>query len=332
VSDGHAKKESMEKESRMRSVLLGLAYGDAFGYPLENYRYSQLTAQRCEPPIKLIVSDDTQMTLSLVDALDGRTGRDEIQQAVIDGWIRWFHDPDARGWGQTTITAINRLDNGLPWYEATVPDGEACGAVMRVAGCAWLPDGVWQPTAAWQAATTHGGFAAIASAVVATAVLREALSADQPLSALEAAIRCTQDEGLVRGAAGWLAEHPSAGSVDAAEQHLGEGMATLRVALIRAADCLDGFKKKPWGADPSSPEFGGQGWLAVDALACALLCVDMLPGAPLEALRRATVTGGDSDTIGAITGMFLGAIYGDVWPKEWADRLEIRYLKQIERR
>ena len=170
MSDGHAKKESMEKESRMRSVLLGLAYGDAFGYPLENYRYSQLTAQRCEPPIKLIVSDDTQMTLSLVDALDGRTGRDEIQQAVIDGWIRWFHDPDARGWGQTTITAINRLDNGLPWYEATVPDGEACGAVMRVAGCAWLPDGVWQPTAAWQAATTHGGFAAIASAAVATAV------------------------------------------------------------------------------------------------------------------------------------------------------------------
>lgn len=332
MSDRHVKKECMESESQMRSVLLGVAYGDAFGYPLENYRYSQLTAKRCEPPLKLIVSDDTQMTLCLVDALDGRTGRDEIQQAVIAGWIRWFYDPDARGWGQTTITAINRLDNGLPWYEATVPDSEACGAVMRVAGCAWLPEGVWQPAAAWQAATTHGGFAAIASAVVATAVLREALSADRPIPALDAAIRSTQDEGLVNSAAGWLAEHPSAGSVEAAEQLLGAGMATLRVALMRAAGCLGRFKKKPWGADPSSPDCGGQGWLAVDALACALLCVDMLPGEPLEALRRATVTGGDSDTIGAITGMFLGAIYGDVWPKEWSARLEIRYLNQIEQR
>ena len=82
----------------MRGVLLGVAYGDAFGYPLENYNYSQLTSKRCEPPIKLIVSDDTQMTLCLVDALDGRTGRDDIQQAVIAGWIRWFYDPDARGW------------------------------------------------------------------------------------------------------------------------------------------------------------------------------------------------------------------------------------------
>jgi ADP-ribosylglycohydrolase len=292
----------------------------------------QLSRELYEQTVELIVSDDTQMTLHLVDALDGLTGREEIQEAVVAAWVGWFHDPDMRGWGQTTITAIRRLDEGLPWYKATVPDSQACGAVMRVAACAWLPEGVWQPAAAFQAATTHGGFPAIAAAVVATAVLRQALSGEPVGSLLEVAIQFTRDDDLIVKAASWLADHPSAGSVEKAEEMLRAGMGKLRIALERAFDAVEMFTISPWGQDPSSPAFGGEGWLAVDALACALLCVDMLPGEPVVALRRATVTGGDSDTIGAITGMFLGALYGDVWPKEWSARLEGRYRKNIEDR
>jgi ADP-ribosylglycohydrolase len=56
----------------------------------------------------------------------------------------------------------------------------------------------------------------------------------------------------------------------------------------------------------------------------------MLPGDPVEALRRAVTTGGDSDTLGAIAGFFLGGVYGDVWPKHWLIRLEPRYSAWID--
>jgi ADP-ribosylglycohydrolase len=55
----------------------------------------------------------------------------------------------------------------------------------------------------------------------------------------------------------------------------------------------------------------------------------MLPGEPVEALRRAVTTGGDSDTLGAIAGFFLGSVHGDVWPQHWLTRLESRFATWI---
>lgn len=55
----------------------------------------------------------------------------------------------------------------------------------------------------------------------------------------------------------------------------------------------------------------------------------MLPGEPVEALRRAATTGGDSDTLAANAGFVLGCVYGDVWPHHWLTRLEPRYRDWI---
>jgi ADP-ribosylglycohydrolase len=106
-------------------------------------------------------------------------------------------------------------------------------------------------------------------------------------------------------------------------------MVTVREAVQQARDAAPKFLADPWFADPSLPRYGGEGWRAPQALACALLCVDMLPGEPVEVVRRAVTTGGDSDTLGAIAGFFLGCVHGDVWPQHWLTRLEPRYATWI---
>lgn len=319
-------------ETALRAILTGVAIGDGWGYPNENKSYKKLLifcgwGPNVAVPQRLIVSDDTQLSLALAYALDGAAGQTPqvIQQWIIHNFLAWLHDPDMRGYGRTTITALRALDEGRPWFEATGIDSEKCGTVMRTAACAFLPDDLWAPVAAWQAASTHGGSSAIAAAVVATATLRKLIAGEEIPELLSCAIEICGDDDLAGAAAGWLADHPRAGTVESAADLMRTGMAEVRRALKRARDALPMFREDPWCEDVSDAKYGGEGWLARDALACALLCVDMVPGNPEEAIRRAVITGGDSDTIGAITGMFLGARYGDIWPVAWSDRIEPRY-------
>ncbi len=326
--------------SNFRAAMLGVAYGDSWGYPNERLSYDVLTLidlRGPKLPERLIVSDDTQMTLHLARALDGAAGKSvsELQAAILAGWLAWLHDPGMRGIGRTTRTALRDLDSGRDWCRSTVVDSDACGAVMRVSPCAFLPDGLWQPVSAWQAATTHGGGAAIASALLAAGLLRRIIIASDPRvmmsdGLLHHAIEISHDDAMVSAAAPWLIDHPRAGNPMAATDLIQSGMLAVRDALQQARNAAPKFLADPWVADPSLPHYGGEGWQSPQALACALLCVDMLPGDPLEALRRAATTGGDSDTLGAIAGFFLGGGYGDVWPHHWLTRLEPRYSAWID--
>ena len=313
------------KPGRERGVFLGVAYGDAWGYPNERKSYADLLAdgpQGPEMPKRLVVSDDTQMTLYLADALRSEV---DLRQAILDGWLAWLHDPDRRGWGEATITALEALDRGAQWQQASV-DSNGCGAVMRVAACAFLPEDLWAPVSVWQAATTHSGLAAMASALVATSVVR----APEGGGFLRQAVAATHDQGLLESGAAWIIEHPRAGSLDEAVGLLRIGMKMLRVGLERALEYLPVFQADPWWADPSDPRYGGRGFVAQQCLSCAFLCADMLHDFPVQALNRAATTGGDSDSIAAVTGMVLGGTHGDVWPSKWLPRLEPRIREWVE--
>ncbi|PWS46023.1 ADP-ribosylglycohydrolase, partial [Streptomyces sp. FT05W] len=64
----------------------------------------------------------------------------------------------------------------------------------------------------------------------------------------------------------------------------------------------------------------GAGWVAEEALAVAVYCALVLPGAGdvAEALLLAVNHSGDSDSTGAICGNLLGAHHGDVrLPATW---------------
>ena len=67
----------------------------------------------------------------------------------------------------------------------------------------------------------------------------------------------------------------------------------------------------------------GNGIRASEAVSCALLAVVKYHSAPEEAVIKSVGFGGDTDTIGAMTGAQIGALHGKDWiPKRWFDNIE----------
>lgn len=326
-----------------RSVVRGVAYGDSWGFGNEFKSYKDLTRQHaCGPqaPEQMIISDDTQMTLSLARGIDGglvgarlcaldpEVQYGVIRQVILDEWTTWHRDPDNnRAPGVTTMASCAKIAKEYDWQDATSPTSDTCGAVMRFAPVAFAPDDIWAPLSAWQAASTHGGASAIASSVVASTLLRRIVAGERlDDGLLIAAIEATHTIEAKPYAA-WIAEHPLVeGSREGAEALIELGLVLLREQLVAAENLHADFIDNPWVGDPSEEL---PGWRAHHALACALLCVDMLPDSPVMALRRAATTDGDSDSIAAIAGAFIGALNPGCWPPEWFDRIEPRYQKWI---
>lgn len=69
----------------------------------------------------------------------------------------------------------------------------------------------------------------------------------------------------------------------------------------------------------------GNGIRASEAVSCALLAVVKYHSTPEEAVIKSIGFGGDTDTIGAMTGAQMGALHGKDWiPKRWLDNIENR--------
>jgi ADP-ribosylglycohydrolase len=312
------------------SVLRGCAYGDAWGRRNEFLSYRAITAggeRGPDTPAALVITDDSQLTLALARALDGAAGYDDAQlrARVIGEFVGWLNDADNdRAPANTCLRAMRELERGEPWTRALVPRSDGSGALTRVAPAAFLPEGRWQPVAAWQAAVTHGGAAGIAAALVGAAVIRAAAAGDIPAGSVSAAtIALCADPRVRRNVGGWLAGHPAARTAAEVDDFLAPGFAAVAARVAAAQSAVPRFRIDLWGADPCT--FVGDGWRAAETLAVAALCVDAVPADPIEALRRATVTGGDSDSIAAVAGAILGALHRNPWPSDWDDRLEPRY-------
>jgi hypothetical protein len=96
---------------------------------------------------------------------------------------------------------------------------------------------------------------------------------------------------------------------------------------LSVLDRLDAAMAAPerWRRDEDPCRATGEGWVAEEALATGLLCFLLFPDEPVAALRRAALTGGDSDSVACLAGAFAGACHGlDAWPEEWLGRIEYR--------
>lgn len=81
------------------NTLYGCAFGDAWGNTNEFVRYPALTRGNPfgpELPGKLIITDDTQMTLALARALNAADldDRHSIQSQIVHEFVLWRNDPD----------------------------------------------------------------------------------------------------------------------------------------------------------------------------------------------------------------------------------------------
>jgi ADP-ribosylglycohydrolase len=115
------------------AALLGVALGDALGFPVEGYppaiteRYvsqfllAGLAGQWKHYPFEFgQYSDDTQMTRSIIESINHCQGFDP--EDVAHRFARLYETNKIIGQGRSTQEAVQRLIHGVPWKKAgTLP-------------------------------------------------------------------------------------------------------------------------------------------------------------------------------------------------------------------
>jgi ADP-ribosylglycohydrolase len=322
--------------SRVTGSLFGLAYGDALGKDTEFLSVAQIQ-RRFGPqgpsdlPEPALVTDDTQMALAvgegLVEIAAGPLTADALAPVWSRRFVEWARSPDNdRAPGRTCLRACAGLADGLPWLRATQATSKGCGANMRVTPIG-LVDGISSSTRAaaaqLQAALTHGhptGLAASELTAYATWWLLGGMRPEDLVSALLA--RAEEQREVYHY--GWLGDLWKRSRDGSAESFTVRGWGENIAALHKVAEALKAGDRE---ADPCDAT--GEGWIAEEALATALLSFLLFPDDPHAALQRAATTSGDSDSIAALTGAFAGAAYGiDAFPAGWRERIE--YADRLE--
>ncbi|HET6859897.1 MAG TPA: ADP-ribosylglycohydrolase family protein [Streptomyces sp.] len=313
--------------------LIGLALGDALGFPTEFNDVPSILA-KCGPwremelPTPAFVTDDTQMTLALGRGLRTAMERGALAplrmaRPVREEFVDWFHSPENnRAPGRTCLVACEKLDSDLRWQDASQVGSKGCGANMRVAPVGLVPgldDEQRSGAAQLQSALTHGHPTALAASdLTAHAVYLLAQGAEP--TGLVGLLRSHAYENRTRYDHRWLGDLWTRSHDASPEVFIARGWDECLAALERVADALRSPSPE---TDPCLAT--GEGWIAEEALATALLCFLLFPEEPVTALRRAACTKGDSDSIACLAGAFAGAHLGaGAWPERWAERIEYR--------
>jgi ADP-ribosylglycohydrolase/protein-tyrosine phosphatase len=316
-------------QERALACILGGAIGDAFGYEVE---FSNISAIRKrfgekgiqEPEIhhgKLIVSDDTQMTLFTLEGLLKSLGRGDSWHETCTSSIRaayldWYGTQRGSGvprktsdgsWlaaqpvmrvprapGNTCLSALGT--GGLGTLTKSINDSKGCGGVMRVApiglvGSKATTEEVFR-LAAEAAALTHSHPSGYLSAGMMASIIHLVA---QGLN-LDAAIN--RSCGILSGYSGHEETLRAVKlAVNLASQHAGKHMAMIE-------------------------QIGG-GWVGEEALAIGLYAV-LSASSFVEAIAIATNHSGDSDSTASIAGQLWGAMKGlEGMPHDWIMSLDV---------
>ncbi|WP_328870342.1 ADP-ribosylglycohydrolase family protein [Streptomyces sp. NBC_00287] len=321
------------KKRAATGSLLGLALGDALGFPTEFNDVPSILA-KCGPwremelPTPAIVTDDTQMTLALGKGLRtamdrGVLGPEAMVEPVRQEYIAWNRSPENnRAPGNTCLRACELLERVSCWRDASQIHSKGCGANMRVAPIGLVPalsDEQRAGAAQLQSALTHGHPTALAASDLTAHAVRLLAQGAEP-TGLVGLLRSYAYENRTRYHHTWLGDLWARSQDPTPEHFIARGWDECLGVLERLQEAVRAGSVE---TDPCLAT--GAGWIAEEALATGLLCFLLFVDEPVTALRRAACSSGDSDSIACLTGAFAGAYLGDdAWPRAWADRIEYR--------
>ena len=290
-----------DRTNAFRGCMVGLAVGDALGYPVEFHRRAQiheyLGPRGVEgfSPADGRYSDDTQLSAAVAEALvaAGTDNVDALMREMARRFIAWRTAPENdRAPGATTLAGCRRLADGIDWDQAGLAESKGAGSAMRVAPIGlvcWGYPARGVELARASSHLTHRHEAAIEGAAAAALLV-------------SLAIRKRTPEEMYR----------------AVLQECGSHSADLARVLQKVPDLL--------GADPAvalSRDGLGEGWVAEEAVASALYCFWRSPEDYRKTVLTAVNVDGDSDTIGCIAGGISGAFNGvEAIPEDWRTRVE----------
>lgn len=308
-------------QSAFRGSILGLAAGDALGFPPEFHSRAQILKSFGPSGIRDLIalndsrwpsgptspgrghppgtySDDTQMTIAVARALgDAKDLRDVdgVMKGIAGHFVEWSRsDDNDRAPGNACMSGCHKLGQGVPWREAGVADSKGCGSAMRVApiGLVYAKEhDTLLEIARASSILTHGHDAGVEGAAAAALLVALAMEQTPPKAMWEA---------LMNMAAGRSPDFEA-----------------------RLAQLPDMMSQPPEIALSSAGL--GESWVAEEAIASALYCFWRTPESFEETLVTAANTDGDSDSIACIAGSIAGAFHGvDAIPARWLDGLENR--------
>lgn len=311
-------------ESRYVGCIVGLAIGDALGYPAEFRSRAQLLREigpngitdfialadpRFTRPMFLgpdhppgTFTDDTQMSIAVAEALitADDSGLDGLMAELGAKFVEWScSKKNNRAPGQTCIEGCRNLAAGVAWRQAGVAGSKGCGSAMRVAPIGLYHKNLDQvaDTARASSLLTHGHPAALEGAAATALLVALALRGEHPEQMfVEVDRRCS----------------PNSSDFAAAWRKLPE-----LVSVPPEEALVDGVL--------------GEGWVAEEAVASAMYCFWRSPDDFERAVLTSINTDGDSDSIGTITGSLGGARLGvEAIPVPWRSGVEDSdYLHQL---
>lgn len=318
-------------EERARGSLLGLAWGDVLGCPVEGWRrmeiqrvYGVYSGLPEEYPLPLISSrearkrlrplglhsDDTQQALALINVCL------TVRPWSLSLWAQWLvvgmQRGAFRGFGRNFQDAVHKLTRGAPPEHAGSPSA-GIGAAMRAAplGALYHDRAEELARVAMESSlVTHGDIraGALAYAVArTTALLISGVPASEVRRRLPADVDNVETEWL-SGQRGW--------GIDRSARHVvSESLAAILEQTPADFDALRqmiSIHARPHMAAGTMKAHPNQGFVLLGGVHG--LAMGLWPeGEPGELLCEMMRQGYDTDTVGAICGGILGARFGTGW-------------------
>jgi ADP-ribosylglycohydrolase len=292
---------AMEKlRERFWGAIFGCAVGDALGAPFEGAPSSAISFRPRYNRFEKIpgypigqYTDDTQLTLATMRAISRAKRIDGAEIAAE--FVKLWQNGEIVGAGASCTDAVyNMIHGGMSWEHAgTAPGRAGNGAAMRAA-----PIGLWDHAhperiakdAETASIITHKDTRSIAGTIavakaVALCVNTDDIAAADFLQALADAVRDTSElfARCIDELADWSRLEPP-----------------QALPLICAAGEPDVGPRKPGGVTP----------YVVPTVLCSLYFFLRTPRDFVASVTGAIGAGGDTDTVGAITGAISGALNG----------------------
>ncbi len=299
---------STAAHDRALGALYGLAIGDALGMPTQQLPravvhdiFGVLTGFEPGPPENVIsagmvagtVTDDTEQAIIVAETLlegDGHIDHESLA-ARLRAWEKIASARGGEQLGPSSRRALDELARGTPVHLAG-RRGDTNGAAMRITpvGVAFPPDPLARLVDAVEdaSALTHNTGLAISGASAVAA----AVSAGIDGAAFVDVIPLAREAALLGSARGTY----SAGASVARRIE-------LAVDLARSAPDDEMF------VDAVS-ELVGTSVATQESVPAAFAFAARWPDDPWHACLAAAGAGGDSDTVGAMTGAMMGACLG----------------------
>ena len=306
--------------AKVEGMLLGIAIGDSLGVPTESLlpavrraRHGEIKhyiPNRHTTEARGFPSDDTQLAFWTLEQLIQDKGYNpkHVAHRIANGG-RIF------GLGSTVREFLSNYKSNIPWQESG-PDSAGNGALMRIAPIL-LPHLRTGGTELWvdttlAAMTTHNSFASNSACLAFVAMLWDLLDRKREAPSkrwwMDRYVELTMD---LEGDSGYK---PRGGCFMDFEGPLWQYVQKiLEWADSQNLSTLDACNA--WNS----------GAYLLETVPCVLYILMRYAHDPEEAMVRAVNDTKDNDTVAAIVGAALGALYGqDAFPARWVSDLSGR--------